>query len=128
MQTGSVDHPTDAQAFARHLIFGVGPDAEIVQNAAGGRQSKVNHRCDLLPSAAVLSVAEVLHKGCEKYGPNNWRKISTAEHVNHAMIHLFCWLAGDEQDDHLQHAACRVLMALEQQVNPPAGTAWEAAV
>jgi hypothetical protein len=58
-------------------------------------------------------VAEVLKGGAEKYGPDNWRRIPVAEHLNHAMTHILAYFAGDTQDHHLEHAACRMMMALE---------------
>jgi hypothetical protein len=97
----------------RRVVPGVGPDAPTAVNASGGKQSQSLYRCDLLPARASLAVAEVLHHGAAKYGPNNWRKIPTEDHINHAMVHLFAWLAGDTQDDHLEHAACRLLMGLD---------------
>jgi hypothetical protein len=93
--------------------LGVGPDAPTVTNAAGGKQSKTRYRCDLLPGRAVLAVAEVLSAGAEKYGPDNWRLIPVRDHVNHALTHLLAFVAGDRSDDHLSHAACRVLFALD---------------
>ncbi len=35
-------------------IAGVGPDAPVVTNEAGGSQSSSPYRCDLLPAKAVL--------------------------------------------------------------------------
>lgn len=95
------------------VVPGLGPDAPITTNEQGGRQSRVPYRCDLLPARAVLDVAAVLSVGAEKYGPDNWRQITVNEHVNHALAHLFARQAGDDADDHLAHAACRLLMALE---------------
>lgn len=92
------------------------PTAPTVTNEAGGKQSSLPYRCDLLPAKAVLEVSAVLCKGVEKYEPNNWRLISTQEHVNHAMTHILAFLAGDTQDKHLQHAACRMLMAVEMEI------------
>jgi hypothetical protein len=98
-------------------VPGVGPDAPIVANAAGGKQSHSPYRCDLLPPRATLAVAGVLAHGATKYGPNNWHAIPTGDHVNHALVHLFAFLAGDGQDDHLGHAACRIMMALDQHLS-----------
>lgn len=70
-------------------------------------------RCDLSPARAVLAVAQVLATGAQKYGPDNWRGIPVEDHFNHALAHLFADLGGDTGDDHLAHAACRLLMALE---------------
>lgn len=95
-------------------IKGVGPDAPTVVNEAGAKQSHLPYRCDLLPARAVLAVAEVLEQGARKYGADNWRGIPEADHVNHALAHLFARLAGDASDDHLEHAACRLLMALDK--------------
>lgn len=95
------------------VVQGIGPDAPTTTNAAGGRQSATPYRCDLLPPRAVLAVAEILHGGAEKYGPENWRKIPVRDHLNHALGHLFAWLAGDRSDDHLGHAGCRLLFALD---------------
>lgn len=97
-------------------VAGVGPDSPVAVNDRGGKQSHSPYRADLLPARAVLSVSEVLSQGAAKYGEDNWRKIAARDHVNHALVHLFAWLAGDGQDDHLQHAACRLLMALDLDV------------
>lgn len=100
--------------------LGVGPDAPTVTNAAGGKQSRTRYRCDLLPGRAVLAVAEVLSAGAEKYGEDNWRLIPVRDHVNHALTHLLAFVAGDGSDDHLSHAACRVLFALDLERLRPA--------
>lgn len=94
-------------------IAGVGPESPQIVNAAGGKQSAVPYRCDLLPARAVLAVAAVLKAGADKYGTDNWRKIGRADHLNHALTHLLAMQAGDTSDLHLEHAACRLLMALE---------------
>lgn len=95
-------------------VEGVGTDAPTVVNDRGGKQSAVPFRCDLLPPLGALEVAKVLKVGADKYGDDaNWHKVTTREHLNHALSHLFAFLAGDGQDDHLGHAACRLLMALD---------------
>lgn len=96
-------------------IEGIGPDTPTVTNEHGGKQSDSQHRCDLLPARAVLAIAKVLNEGSRKYGDNNWRRIPRREHLNHALTHLFALLADDAQDDHLSHAACRLLFAMETQ-------------
>ena len=97
------------------MIRGVSADTAIVTDpATGAKQSAVVHRCDLLPPLATLHVAGILHGGSSKYGDWNWFKIPMAESLNHALIHIFAFLAGDTSDDHLGHAACRMMMALER--------------
>lgn len=105
--------PTSENVEVSCTVPGVGPDAPTTTNAAGGKQSASLYRCDLLPAKAVLAVAAVLKYGADKYGPDNWRKIARADHLNHAMTHILAYQAGDRSDDHMSHAACRLLMALE---------------
>jgi hypothetical protein len=93
-------------------IIGVGPDAPTVVNEAGGKQSKLPYRFDLVDSRAMFTLAKVLHEGAEKYGDENWRKIPIRDHLNHLLAHVFAYMAGDESDDHLEHAFCRAMMAV----------------
>lgn len=86
---------------------------ETVVNEAGAKQSRTVYRMDLIQARAVLEVAKVMEEGSKKYGENNWHKIPTKDHINHALIHLLAYLIGDEQEPHLPHAAWRVLAALE---------------
>jgi hypothetical protein len=66
-----------------------------------------------LPARAVLELAATLAPAAIKYGEDNWRRIPRKDHVNHALAHIFAHLAGDDADDHLNHAACRLLFAME---------------
>lgn len=109
-----LDAARDSNAAIGAVVAGLGKDAPTTTNAAGGRQSATPYRCDLLPPFAVLAVAEVLAEGAAKYGERNWHKITVGEHLNHALGHVFAALAGDLSDDHLEHAACRILFALDQ--------------
>lgn len=93
-------------------LAGVGPDAEVVYNKHGAGQSSTPYRADLFPGDAFLAVSRVLAEGSQKYGDNNWRRIALADHLNHALVHIFAFLEGDDQDEHLEHAACRLTMAL----------------
>ena len=106
---------SDLEQIGRNLrsVAGVGPDAEVVTNEKGAHQSRVEYRLDLVPPLALLSVGQVLKEGAEKYGVDNWRGIAPDEHINHALVHLYAFLAGDTQDDHVTHAACRILFALD---------------
>lgn len=91
----------------------------VITNERGGSQSDIGARFDLIPPLALTQVAEVLHRGAAKYGENNWRKIDTVDHVNHAIAHLYGWLAAytveqeSEAVEELSHAATRLLFALE---------------
>jgi len=87
------------------------PDAPRVTNAAGGSQSKVEVRFDLIDGPALFEMAHVLHEGAEKYGENNWRLISVEDHLNHLIMHAYAYLSGDRTDEHLSHIQCRGMFA-----------------
>jgi hypothetical protein len=92
---------------------GLSPDAPVTQNERGGLQSVVEGRFDLLPPVAMFELAKVMQHGAEKYAPRNWMKIDVDSHLNHLLQHVFAYLAGDTQDDHLAHALARAAMAVE---------------
>lgn len=102
-----------------NIISGVGPDAPTVTAENGAKQSHSPYRVDLLPAQATLCVAKILADGAVKYGKNNWRGLPLSDHVNHALTHLFAYLAGDRSDDHLGHAATRMLFAVETNLTQP---------
>ena len=79
----------------------------------GAKQSWLSGRADLLPPSALLRLAEVLKVGADKYGAGNWRGIPVKDNINHAMTHLLRYLQGDESEDHVANAACRMLFALD---------------
>lgn len=92
---------------------GASPEAESTVNAKGGLQSKLTGRYDLLGPKALVRLAGVLGYGATKYAPNNWRAIDEPDHLNHALMHIFHHIGGDRSDDHLGHAFCRLMMAIE---------------
>ncbi|HIQ83982.1 MAG TPA: hypothetical protein IAA52_12890 [Candidatus Pullichristensenella stercorigallinarum] len=89
----------------------------IETNAMGGKQSATPYAFHMLPPNAVFAAAEVARQGAEKYSETmldrNYKRIPAEEHVNHAVQHLFAYLAGDESDDHLSHAILRAMFAYE---------------
>jgi hypothetical protein len=97
----------------RDILPNLSPDAPVITNDKGAKQSDTGLRMDLVPPRAILAVGQVLNDGAKKYGVDNWHGIPVNDHINHALSHLYAHLAGDTQDEHLSHAACRVLMALE---------------
>ena len=88
-------------------------------NEQGGTQTKLPVRLDLVPASALLTTAEVLAEGAEKYGEWNWENIAIPDHINHALTHLYRYLDGDISEKHLAHACCRVLFALHLQEKEP---------
>lgn len=79
----------------------------------GGKQAKIEYRADLVPPLAMLRAAGILKMGADRYGEGNWKKISIPSHLNHAISHLFLYLSGDQVEDHLAHATCRLMFALD---------------
>jgi len=92
---------------------GVGPDAP---RRADGKASESPYRFDLLQPHALAAVAALAKRGHEKYGIH-WTEYQPNDHLNHAMQHIFAYLAGDKQEgtpsEHLVHAAWRILSTLD---------------
>ena len=103
-------------------IKGVDPKAPIHRHPSGGLESKPVGRFDLCPGKAMIKLAQTFQHGEDRYAPNNWRLIPRRSHINHALIHLFAYIAGDDQDDHLGHALCRLSMAEEMPEDRPYDT------
>jgi 5'(3')-deoxyribonucleotidase len=100
------------------MIPGIGPDAPATINAQGGRQSALPYRFDLVDPTVMFVLAEILAGGAAKYGKWNWRRIGVNDNLNHALSHIYAYLAGDRQDDHLGHAFCRLHFAKSLESNP----------
>jgi hypothetical protein len=105
-------------------MFGDEPNAPIVTNDKGGKQSDIPVRMDLIPARELLELGKILKAGGEKYGDWNWLKIDVNSHLNHALHHIYAFLneydeAGfNKSKEHydklyveLTHALCRLLFA-----------------
>jgi hypothetical protein len=61
-------------------------------------------RYDLLDLPMLKRWAELMARGAEKYGEDNWRKAATEEELRRfkasALRHMFQWLEGDMLEDH----------------------------
>ena len=96
----------------------LGPQAPVVENELGGKQSKLDYAFHLTDPLANFALAEVFAIGAAKYAADNWRLIPVEEHLNHLLTHINAHMAGDTQDDHLGHALCRAHMALAKHLRP----------
>lgn len=103
------------------LVKGVEPDAPIVVNEKGGKQSDSPYAFHMIPVSSILAAAEVCAYGAKKYGETignrNYTKIPAEEHINHAIAHMYAYLAGDRTDDHLGHAIVRTMFAYDTAQN-----------
>ena len=67
-------------------------------------------RWDLITSIGLRRLAQTCAEGAAKYGEHNWtRGIPASVMLNHAIRHIYLYLAGDDSEDHLAHAAWNIL-------------------
>ena len=77
-------------------------------------------RCDLLPMCALLRLARHYEAGCAKYGDRNWelgQPISIL--MDSALRHLFKYMDGQKDEDHLAAAAWNVMGAMWMEEKRP---------
>jgi dATP/dGTP diphosphohydrolase len=63
-------------------------------------------------SKALGAVAEVMHDGAASHPDNDWIRRTAEYQIDRAEEHLRLLHDGDQRQDHLSHAATRLLMAL----------------
>ena len=86
-------------------------------------ESASKPRLDLLPTAAMEAIAEVLTFGAAKYDDNNWcRGARWGRYYSALLRHLFAWWRGEDLDretglSHLAHAGCCLVFLMEYQRN-----------
>lgn len=87
----------------------------------GVKHDQEKPRTDLLPSAPLLAIAEVLTFGANKYSAHNWRGgFDYSRLLGSALRHILAYNDGEDKDSesglsHLAHAACCLLFLLEQE-------------
>lgn len=89
----------------------------IVTNSAGGKQHHTGTRAQALFPNALIELSKLRYQAKYEmgYDDNNYLLIPADEHLGRALNHLFTYLAGkSDSAEELTHAACRVLMALEE--------------
>lgn len=70
-------------------------------------------RYDLISPIGLEAVARACAEGAAKYSDYNWEAgMPVADLLNHAIRHIYQFLAGDRSDDHLGHAAWNLLAAI----------------
>jgi len=73
-------------------------------------------RYDLISPIGLEAVARTCAEGAAKYSDFNWeRGMPVHDLLNHALRHVYCYLAGDRSEDHLPHAAWGLLAAIHSE-------------
>lgn len=106
---------TDAAGYYAEKLRGMSNDAQVGTNENGGKQHIRPYKSEALFFNALMAVSALRYEACvvNGYSDDNYKLIPKEEHIGRALTHLFAYMAGDKSNDHLCHAACRVLMALE---------------
>lgn len=77
-------------------------------------------RCDLLPALALLRLARHYEAGANKYSARNWEKgIPISVMLDSGLRHLFKYLDGQNDEDHLAAAAWNILGAMWMEEKKP---------
>lgn len=77
-------------------------------------------RYDLISPIGLEAVARACAEGAAKYGDYNWeRGMPVGDLLNHAIRHVYRYLAGDREEDHLGHAAWGLLAAIHSEAMWP---------
>lgn len=96
-------------------MTGLSDNCDIKANENGGLQHKRPFRSQAVMPKALLEISKVRCIAYEEkgYADDNYKKIPLEDHLGRALTHIWAYLSGDRSNDHLSHAACRTLMALE---------------
>ena len=73
-----------------------------------------------MPAHALLRLAKLYEAGAAKYGRYNYQKgIPISSFIDSGIRHLFKYLAGENDEDHLASAAFNILGAMEMEEVKP---------
>lgn len=70
-------------------------------------------RCDLLPMVALIRLSKQFENASSKYPERNWEKgLPMHTFIDSALRHLFKYMDGQTDEDHLCAAAWNILCAM----------------
>jgi hypothetical protein len=88
----------------------------------GAKRSHIEGRYDLVPVEGMHRVAAAMAHGAQRFGRDNWLKGMPIEDcLNHAIKHIYDYISGCREEDHLGHAAANLMMAAHFDRYPPNG-------
>jgi hypothetical protein len=97
-----------------------GFDAKFLQPtfSSGAKTDDIKPAYNLIPLDVLKREAKAWKIGADHYGENNWQKAKgddkfIKERANHLIEHIFLWLSGDRQEDHLANVRCNAGILME---------------
>lgn len=98
---------------------GLSDNAPMGVNEKGGKQHERPYRSQDLFFKTLLAVSSVRYDAVvnKGYPSENYKLIPKDDHIGRALTHIFAYMAGDKSNAHLAHAATRILMALEMELD-----------
>lgn len=91
----------------------VSEDKVAYQSGAVRSSDAEATRYDLITPIGLAAVAAAAADGASKYSDYNWeRGMPANDLLNHAIRHLYLFLSGNRDEDHLGHAAWNVMGAI----------------
>lgn len=77
-------------------------------------------RYDLLSIPAMRRLAQHMEKGADKYAERNWEKgIPASRCFSSAMRHMFQWMDGKGDEDHLAAAMWNIMVIMHFEERKP---------
>jgi hypothetical protein len=95
---------------------------DIIKFPTGAQRSgdAESERYDLITPIGLRRLAETYAEGAARHGERNWELgMPASALINHAMRHINLWMDGDENEDHLAHAAWNLMGAMHFEETRP---------
>lgn len=95
-------------------------EREVYSGGAMRDNSKGKGRMDLLPPESILRLSRWYEAGALKYRDHNWESgMLISRYVDASLRHLFKYIAGCNDEDHLSAVAWNVLAIMHHEALVP---------